>query len=91
MKVIPALTFNTKLDGWEKSKGFVKREIEMPTLNEKKDSSDALSVLIEVKYAGVCGTDRGFGIGKCSASLYTALSSARKRLSVFSAMSLWVK
>jgi threonine 3-dehydrogenase len=59
MKTIPALTFDTKLDGWEKSKGFTKREIPMPALDEKRDSPDALSVLIGVKYAGLCGTDRG--------------------------------
>lgn len=59
MNKIQALTFDTKLDGWEKSRGFVKREVEMPVLDENKDSLDALCVLIEVNYAGVCGTDRG--------------------------------
>ncbi len=59
MKTISALTFDIKLDGWEKSRGFVKREIPMPVLDEKKDPQDAVSVLIQVKYAGVCGTDRG--------------------------------
>jgi threonine 3-dehydrogenase len=59
MTTISALTFDTKLDGWEKSRGFVKREVEMPILDENKDSRDALCVLIEVNYAGVCGTDRG--------------------------------
>jgi threonine 3-dehydrogenase len=59
MKTISALTFDTKLDGWEKSRGFVKREVAMPVLDESKDSRDALCVLIEVNYAGVCGTDRG--------------------------------
>ncbi len=57
--MISALTFDTKLDGWERSRGFFKRRIPMPTLNERKDPRDAVSVLIEVKYAGVCGTDRG--------------------------------
>lgn len=59
MKKISALTFDTKLDGWEGSRGFVKREVVMPSLNEKRDSQDALRVLIKVQYAGVCGTDRG--------------------------------
>jgi len=59
MKTIQALTFDTKLDGWEKSRGFIKRKIPMPVLDERKDSKDALCVLIEVNYAGVCGTDRG--------------------------------
>lgn len=59
MKKIQALTFDSKLDGWEKSRGFIKREVAMPSLDEVKDSRDALCVLIEVNYAGVCGTDRG--------------------------------
>lgn len=59
MKTIQALTFDTKLDGWDKSKGFVKRDIPMPVIDEKKNSRDATAVLIRVKYAGVCGTDRG--------------------------------
>lgn len=59
MKTIPALTFDTKLDGWEKSSGFVKREIPTSVLDEKKNPNDAVAVLIQVKYAGVCGTDRG--------------------------------
>lgn len=58
-KQIPALTFDAKRDGWETSVGFIKRLIPMPSLNEKKDSRDALSVIIRVQYAGMCGTDRG--------------------------------
>ncbi|MBI1888522.1 MAG: alcohol dehydrogenase catalytic domain-containing protein [Candidatus Spechtbacteria bacterium] len=59
MKTISALTFDTKLDGWEKSRGFVKREIPIPMVDEKKNPRDAVAVLIQVQYAGVCGTDRG--------------------------------
>ncbi len=58
-KTIRALTFDTQKDGWEKSRGFVMREVPMPVLNEKKDSEDALSVILKIRYAGVCGTDRG--------------------------------
>lgn len=57
--MIYALTFDAKLDGWENSKGFVKRKIPMPALNEQKEPQDAVAVLIRVKYAGVCGSDRG--------------------------------
>lgn len=56
---ISALTFNLEKDGWENSKGFVKREIFAPVLDEKKDIRDAVSVIVKIKYAGVCGTDRG--------------------------------
>ncbi|MEK7083868.1 MAG: alcohol dehydrogenase catalytic domain-containing protein, partial [Patescibacteria group bacterium] len=59
MSVIHALTLDLVQDGWETSRGFVKREIPMPTLNEKDHPQDALSVIVKVMYAGVCGSDRG--------------------------------
>lgn len=58
-KLIKALTFDLKKDGWDKSKGFVMREVPMPTLDEKKNKSDATSVILKIRYAGVCGSDRG--------------------------------
>lgn len=58
-KQIPALTFDAKIDGWKTSVGFIKRLVPMPALNEKKDSRDALCAIIRVRYAGMCGTDRG--------------------------------
>ena len=57
-KTIKALTFDTKRDGWEKSKGFVMREVPMPVLDEKKNPEDALSVILKIRFAGVCGSDR---------------------------------
>jgi threonine 3-dehydrogenase len=57
MSNIKALTLNLE-DGWEK-KGFVLREVPMPTLDEAKNPEDALSVILKIKYAGVCGSDRG--------------------------------
>ncbi|TSC86173.1 MAG: hypothetical protein G01um10148_679 [Parcubacteria group bacterium Gr01-1014_8] len=56
---IRALTFDTNKDGWQKSRGFVMREVPMPVLDERKNPEDALSVILKIKYAGVCGTDRG--------------------------------
>src|SRR3989344_3102204 len=56
---IKALTFDSKKDGWEKSRGFVMRDVQMPVLDEKKSSEDALSVILKMRYAGVCGSDRG--------------------------------
>ena len=56
---IHALTFDAQKDGWEKSKGFVLREVPMPVLDEQKNKEDALSVILKIRYAGVCGTDRG--------------------------------
>ena len=56
---IPALTFDIKEDGWVASKGFIKREIDMPFLDEKNNLQDAVSVILKIRYAGVCGSDRG--------------------------------
>ncbi|PIR83599.1 theronine dehydrogenase [Candidatus Kaiserbacteria bacterium CG10_big_fil_rev_8_21_14_0_10_51_14] len=58
-KTVKALTFDTEKDGWEKSRGFVMREVPMPVLDEKKNPEDALAVILKVRYAGVCGSDRG--------------------------------
>ncbi len=58
-KLIKALTLDLKKDGWDKSRGFVMREVLMPTLDEKKNPADATSVILKIRYAGVCGSDRG--------------------------------
>ena len=58
-QMIKALTFDAEKDGWEKSRGFVMREVPMPTLDEEKNPEDALSVILKIRYAGVCGSDRG--------------------------------
>jgi len=60
VKLIKALTFDSRQDGWEKSRGFVMREVPMPVLDEKKNPEDALAVIVKMRYAGVCGSDRGF-------------------------------
>ncbi len=59
MNTINALTIDLAQEGWENSRGFFKRQIHRPTLDEKKDVRDALSVIVKVQYAGVCGSDRG--------------------------------
>ncbi len=56
---ISALTLDIQKDGWETSKGFIKREVDMPVLDEIKNPKDALSVILKIQYAGVCGSDRG--------------------------------
>src|SRR3989344_610926 len=53
------LTFDVKEDGWETSQGFIKREIPMPVLDEKANPEDAGAVIVNIWYAGMCGTDRG--------------------------------
>ena len=59
MKTIKALTFDVKEDGWETSRGFSMRQIAMPVLDEKSNVADAGSVILKMKYAGVCGSDKG--------------------------------
>lgn len=59
MDTINALTLNLAEEGWENSRGFFKRKIARPELNEEKDVRDALCVIVKVSYAGVCGSDRG--------------------------------
>ncbi|MDO8561440.1 MAG: zinc-binding dehydrogenase [bacterium] len=59
MKMVKALTLDLKKDGWDTSKGFIMREVPMPTLDEKKDPADATSVILKVRYAGFCGSDKG--------------------------------
>ena len=44
---------------WDKTRGFEKREMPVPVLDESADPYDAESVLIKVIYAGFCGSDRG--------------------------------
>lgn len=58
-KLIKALTLDLKKDGWETSRGFVMRDVPMPVLDEKKNPDDATCVILKVRYAGVCGSDRG--------------------------------
>ncbi len=53
------LTIDLQEEGWEGSRGFVKRDLQMPVLNEKENPEDALSVVVRVMFAGMCGSDRG--------------------------------
>ena len=68
-KTVKALVIDLAGDGpsvgkpmegaWEGSRGFVMRDVPMPTLDEKKNPDDAVSVILKMKYAGICGSDRG--------------------------------
>lgn len=44
---------------WDESKGFQLADLPMPTLDEAANPSDAASVILKVRYAGVCGSDLG--------------------------------
>lgn len=53
-----ALIYDSSKHPWETSKGFEMAHVPEPALNEKKNPEDALSVIVKIKYAGVCGSDR---------------------------------
>ena len=53
-----ALTFDRTRESWDGSVGMVKERIPRPVL-EEPDGEDRSSVIIRVKHAGFCGSDRG--------------------------------
>lgn len=44
---------------WGDSRGFTLTDLEMPTLDEANNPADAASVILKVRFAGVCGSDLG--------------------------------
>lgn len=53
------LIIDTATTPWQESKGFIKTDLPMPELDERKRPEDAVSVIVKINYAGVCGSDRG--------------------------------
>ena len=53
-----ALTFDKAREDWASSTGLVKEQIEKPVLADP-EHADGTFVIIKVKYAGFCGSDRG--------------------------------
>ena len=53
-----ALTFDRARESWAGSTGLVKERVPVPVLAEP-DGEDRSNVIIRVKYAGFCGSDRG--------------------------------
>lgn len=54
-----ALVIDTKDKPWHETRGFTMAELPQPKLDETANPSDAAAVIIKLKYAGVCGSDRG--------------------------------
>jgi threonine 3-dehydrogenase len=55
-----ALTFDRRRESWDTSTGMVRERVPVPTLDEGVGGGrDAKNVIIKVKYAGFCGSDRG--------------------------------
>ncbi|MBP7992283.1 MAG: alcohol dehydrogenase catalytic domain-containing protein [Candidatus Magasanikbacteria bacterium] len=81
--MINALTLDIKEDGWTGSRGFIKRQVEMPVLDEAKNPMDALSVIVKVQYAGMCGSDRGIWTRTAFTEMFAkALEKDRKSLRI---------
>ena len=59
-----ALVIDTTEQPWEESRGFVLADVDKPVLDEANNPADAASVIVKLKYAGVCGSDRGSGTGR---------------------------
>ena len=58
MNTMWALTFDRSKGSWEESKGLIKQRVAKPVLDESVEAADRSQVLIKVKYAGFCGSDR---------------------------------
>lgn len=55
-----ALTFDRTRESWNQSKGMIRERVPRPVLDESyPNSRDASQVIIKVRYAGFCGSDRG--------------------------------
>jgi len=55
-----ALVFDKSKNSWENSKGFEMVDIPEPVLDGSKNPQDAISVIVKIKYAAVCGSDKNF-------------------------------
>ncbi|MDP6933044.1 MAG: alcohol dehydrogenase catalytic domain-containing protein, partial [Myxococcota bacterium] len=53
-----ALTFDRSREDWASSTGLVRERVAIPRL-EEPGGTDRSNVIIKVKYAGFCGSDRG--------------------------------
>lgn len=54
-----ALTYDRSRESWNESTGMVRERVPIPTLDPSKEPRDSSNVIVRVKYAGFCGTDRG--------------------------------
>ncbi|MGH8048717.1 MAG: alcohol dehydrogenase catalytic domain-containing protein [Chthoniobacterales bacterium] len=54
-----ALVFDKSKSEWETTRGLENVDVPDPVLDERANPTDANSLILKVRYAGVCGTDRG--------------------------------
>lgn len=53
------LVIDLSSQSWDDSRGFTLADLPMPTLDEASNPADAASVILKIRYAGVCGSDLG--------------------------------
>jgi threonine 3-dehydrogenase len=53
------LVIDLSSQSWDESRGFKLADLPMPTLDEARNPDDASSVILKIRYAGVCGSDLG--------------------------------
>ena len=58
-ETMKCLVYDKSTMPWDKTRGFIRREMPIPVLDESSDPADADNVLVKVIYAGFCGSDRG--------------------------------
>lgn len=58
-EMMKCLVYDKSSMPWDKSRGFVRKEMPTPVLDENRNPDDGENVLVKVIYAGFCGSDRG--------------------------------
>jgi threonine 3-dehydrogenase len=58
-ETMKSLVYDKSTMPWDKTRGFVVKEMPTPTLDESSRPEDSENVLIKVVYSGFCGSDRG--------------------------------
>ena len=58
-ETMKSLVYDKSTMPWDKTRGFVLKEMPTPQLDEARFPEDSENVLVKVIYAGFCGSDRG--------------------------------
>lgn len=72
-----ALTFDGTRETWETSRGMTLERVPRPTLDASRDPKDNKRVIVKVRYAGFCGTDRGIWSRKAFGAMILGSMDAR--------------
>lgn len=64
------LVMDIAANPWDESRGFELRDLAMPVLDEANNPADASSVIVKVRYAGICGSDLGIWYRKSFKDLF---------------------